>query len=408
MNSQQHAMTVANDVTIGQMIDGATRRLIVVAPGLSMEIAEDLAERWRLLGPGAVSVTLDVDPEVCRMGFGDIEAVKLLEQTARSMETTLNTHPGIRIGVIIADDETLIYAPTPLLVEASPRCPDEEAPAIKPNAIRVGLPPADLERDLGAGPDGVIDQIVGLDSARREVIEQVGEELKALPPQPFDLTRHLRVFTAHLEFVEFRMHGWKVHRRSVTLPPELVSVVDEKNRALLESKFHLLANVDTGAAFAGLERLKEYVAKRFLVSVPGYGSLIRIKDKPKFERAVATLGKMLNRACTRATHRLQKSIKDNVQTLTKALLPIVKRKLTEEEQCLLMPKSDEQWLSDELMALAGEASDLFKHAKVEVRYKGVTYETLNDKAFVKAVKKLMPDMTTLHHETDAAPASNPA
>ncbi|MEX2212627.1 MAG: hypothetical protein WD768_00770, partial [Phycisphaeraceae bacterium] len=378
-------------------------RLIVVAPGLHYRVAKTLAERWKLLGPLAVSITLDVDPEVCRLGFGDIEAVKLLESTARNMCTLLTTHPGIRIGVIIADDETLIYAPTPLLIEASPDALNEDATSIKPNAIRVGLPPADLERDLGAGPDGEGERIIGLDLVEHETLAAVEADLKELPPQPFDITRRLRVFTAHLEFVELRMIGWNLSRRTVTLPAELVGVIDEENRALLESKFRVLANTNIEDHFTHLERIKEFIVKRFLVHLPSYGALLRLKDKPKFELAIQTLTKMLNRACLRAKRKLQEKIDQNIAKLAEALLPILKRKPPKHRQDCLMLEDDATWLTGELQSLAGSAEDMFKHAKVEVRYKGVTYETLNDKAFVEAVQARMKDMTRLHDETDAAP-----
>jgi len=37
---------------------------------------------------------------------------------------TLNHNPGISIGLLIADDVTLIYNPTPLLIEAGSGQPD--------------------------------------------------------------------------------------------------------------------------------------------------------------------------------------------------------------------------------------------------------------------------------------------
>lgn len=73
MSASEHAMTVANDVVLGEIVDRAERRLIIVAPGMSAALAEIVAERWRLLGAEAVSITLDVDPEVCRLaGFDSI------------------------------------------------------------------------------------------------------------------------------------------------------------------------------------------------------------------------------------------------------------------------------------------------------------------------------------------------
>jgi len=61
--------TVASDDTLISMISAARERLVVVAPGLSRDVAAALADRINKDGgPPEISVTLDVDPEVCRLG----------------------------------------------------------------------------------------------------------------------------------------------------------------------------------------------------------------------------------------------------------------------------------------------------------------------------------------------------
>lgn len=88
MTSHGHAMTVADDGTLIDLITSARRRLVIIAPGLSASVAAAVAERWRALGPQAVTVTLDVDPEVCRLGLGEFGAVTRLSGTAAALHTT--------------------------------------------------------------------------------------------------------------------------------------------------------------------------------------------------------------------------------------------------------------------------------------------------------------------------------
>lgn len=52
---------------------------------------------------------------------------------------------------------TLIYAPTPLLIEAGPTRPDT------PNAILLGPVPPSVAAELGEGPRGLAERSVGLD-----------------------------------------------------------------------------------------------------------------------------------------------------------------------------------------------------------------------------------------------------
>lgn len=403
MSASKHAMTVANDVTLAELVGRAERRLIIVAPGLSLPLAEIVAERWRLLGTDAVSITLDVDPEVCRLGYGDIEAVELLSREAAALHTTLNTHAGVRIGVVIADDETLIYAPTPLHIEAGPKV-DGTKP-VKPNAIRVGLPPADLERDLGAGPEGLKEQTIGLDTADRAQIQEVKADLDARPPQPFDVSRRLRVFTAHLGFVELRLLGCNVSRRMIQIPSDLVGLADEKTRKLLESKFRLVDEADAGVWGEEIVRIKEFIVRRFLVLLPSFGYVVRLHEKAKFELAVRTLQKMLNRARHRKCSSLQAAIDRRLGALEAALLPAVTKQPPERWNTGLFDSDVAPFLRKELSDLAGTAEEMLEKARVEVRYKGVTYETLNAPEFIEAVQKAMPDMDVLHDECDAAPAT---
>ncbi len=103
------SFTVASDENLNRLILTATERLVVVAPGLSLEVALTLANRIkRDGGPKVVSVILDVDPEVCRLGFGDIESLDLIGSALALKGLQIHTQKGVRIGLVIADGEVLV------------------------------------------------------------------------------------------------------------------------------------------------------------------------------------------------------------------------------------------------------------------------------------------------------------
>src|SRR5690349_18619460 len=106
------------DADLIGLVSCVRRRLAVIAPGLSVPVAEALVETWRRLGPQAVQVILDPDPEVCRMGYGDFAALKLLQETAEAMGARIHQQPGLRIGVVVTDEATAVFSPTPLLIES--------------------------------------------------------------------------------------------------------------------------------------------------------------------------------------------------------------------------------------------------------------------------------------------------
>ncbi len=110
MQISSDAITVANDESLSEVIRSAQKRLVVLTPAVSIRVAEAIAERWKVLGKDAVTVVLDVDPEVYRLGYGDIKALELLEPVAADLGVMVNRHKGIRVGMVIADDRTLVYS----------------------------------------------------------------------------------------------------------------------------------------------------------------------------------------------------------------------------------------------------------------------------------------------------------
>ncbi|WP_141194944.1 hypothetical protein [Maliponia aquimaris] len=101
------------------MIQSARRRLVVIAPALSKAVANALAERFDELAELDIRVIVDADAEVYRLGFGEREARQLIRDAASRSLLDLREQPGVRIGVIISDDGTMVFAPVSKNIEAS-------------------------------------------------------------------------------------------------------------------------------------------------------------------------------------------------------------------------------------------------------------------------------------------------
>jgi hypothetical protein len=89
-----------------------------VGPGLSDAVAAVLAERWAGLGPTAVEVVLDADADLCRMGYCDGQALRILLDTAKRMEAPIHRQTGVRLCVLEIDGEKIILSGQP---EYAPR-----------------------------------------------------------------------------------------------------------------------------------------------------------------------------------------------------------------------------------------------------------------------------------------------
>jgi len=221
------AITSVDDAKLISLIARAEDHVVFAAPGVTSDIADALAAACRRLGAGRFRVVLDVDPEVCRLGYGTLDGLKRLQEATQNVHGPLCHEPRLRLGLLVADDRTVVFSPTPLLIEDSPT--DN-----RPNAIEIGQPPAAEERDLGReGRD--CDWRIGRDEVRPERVLVVERELAAAPPVKFDLARRVRVFTSRFQFVELEMSGCFMSRKRVRIPAELVGFAQSKD---LERKFH--------------------------------------------------------------------------------------------------------------------------------------------------------------------------
>ena len=129
MTDPTRTFAVASDEALVQLITGARNRLVVIAPALTKPVADVVARRLEELGHLAVTIILDSDPEVYRLGFGDQDALDTIRAASANNLSDLREQPGVRIGVVISDDTTTVYSPVSKNIEAGSTS-DE-----KPNAI---------------------------------------------------------------------------------------------------------------------------------------------------------------------------------------------------------------------------------------------------------------------------------
>ena len=121
--------TVVNDDVLVDAINKATSKIVYIAPGISKAVALALGNRFGSLGTLSMTIIVDNDPEVYRLGYGETEGLDHIKKLSDEHMLGLRQQPGVRIGVLITDDTTMIYSPTPHLIEAGSTQDD------KPNAI---------------------------------------------------------------------------------------------------------------------------------------------------------------------------------------------------------------------------------------------------------------------------------
>lgn len=394
-----HSVYHADNESLANTIKLTTRRLLYMAPGVTMAVATQLNNAWERIGIDNVNIILDVDAEIFRLGYGEIEALTMLETKAREKGTIISHQPGVRIGLLIADEEVIVFTPTPLLIETDSKQPDQ------PNAIRLEKLPENVAKDLGLGPQGVIDQNVGLAKAPSKAIEKVAEELKLNPPMKFNVAKSIMVFNSWFEFVEFELKNCFISRKAVPLKSDLFGLIKgEKAYDSLSSSFKLIGK-NSSLSEKKLADKKKKITDRYLIQIKGYGTVILRNKKEEFDKEIVTFKKDIKKFQAEIENKLNKEITQNIKTLVAALLPAVIRKPPERWNKFISSNDKKErdrqikeLLQNEISDAFGSAKKLIDEMDASVVYKGITYELLNDAKFIEAAKKALPTMKSLHWE----------
>lgn len=399
MSDVSEGFTVATDGVVCDLVREARERLVLVAPALTPGVADALVSRLDALDRRAVTIVLDSDPEVYRLGYGTLSACESVTAAAQARGIAIRQQPGIRIGLVISDARTLIFTPVPALVEAGPNTHGQA------NAIRLDTPPRAVEADLGLRDEPAR---VGSRLMTPDDVEEVKRDLTANPPQKFDLARMVRTFNAYIEFVELEVRGTEVARHLVTIPTHLMAVVPARTRKNLRTSCRVVGEDD---AISGdkIARERRLHTRRFLKVIPGYGTAIRRKDRDEFDKAVKRLQASVEAFGEKVQAKLHEQIERSIKELERSLLPALVRRPPEDWIPMTGESPDKDTIKDllnfELRAAFGTAAEMTRQMSVTCRFKGVTYELLTDPDFVEKARAAFPDLPGLHDEKVAAVAS---
>lgn len=302
----KRTFTVATDAAVISMIESAKRRLVVIAPALSLAVATALAARFDDLERLDLRVILDADAEVYRLGFGEREALDVIRDAASRNLLDLRVQPGVRIGVVISDEDTMVFAPISKNIEAG------SDTAEKPNAIVLRGTSADsIVVAAGAqpgdnNPSGEIGN-AALDPAK---VAAMQNDLERNPPARFDITRRLQVFSSRVVYVEFEISGFSLSRKQVPLPDDFSTVNDANLQAQISSRLRApMAAVGAVEVVVGdgkdaktalvddawLRKERKRIEDLYTFQIDNFGRVILREDRKDFDAAVKSFLKVVER-----------------------------------------------------------------------------------------------------------------
>ena len=391
------SFTTSSDDRLIALIEGAKDRLAIIAPGLTTPVARALTGRMEELSTLSLTVILDADAEVYRMGYGDVEALEIIREASCKQMFDLREQPGVRIGVVVSDDRTMVYAPVSRNVEAGSTTEE------KPNAIMLhGGATEKLAEATGMAEGEMEVGVTGMDPDR---VAEMSADLKTNPPYPFDLTRMLKVFVTEVQFIEFRVLNATFGSRKIKLPPSFQKFEDEALRRNIDSSLRIPIDLENEIdvsikSYRGDEKLKvnEAAIKRerkeiervFFHDWKGRGKVILRKDREQvtkeLDRLVAIVKeyhKALRVEFVSSRKVFCKQLVVEFLELWKNTPPVhlVRRGKTDEQSCRQDIEFEANGMFDRAVAFGAPETKLV--------YKDISIEDLKDKELMSSLQRLM-------------------
>lgn len=402
-----------NTDRLTERIASASRYVIYAAPSVAIEPAKALVDRSR--NAVKLHVVLDVDAEPMRLGLGDPQGLPYL------FDNGIEIHKahGLRIGVLVVDDEAWVYSPTPEIILTQPDASLSNAVKVSTDFALEMIPavaPA-IAEELNILDASVIDQPVsaepeiGRTVATKEEVREVKESIASNPPVKFDHERHLRVYKSLFQFIKIEYSGGHITGRTIKIPSSLHSIAAEDSdlRDRIRSTCRL---VDAHSPFTkNLRGLRQKVHRlRTDYACPlgkRYGSIILRRIRPEVDEKVEQLRNEIKSLSESIETSLQEAIDDNRKKLVEMLLPGVKNNppiyLRARAAHGITDETAREYVEKELDQEIPDAKSLITKMQLHCDYKDITYEMLTDKGFVDLVKKKFRlDIETLHSEETAA------
>jgi hypothetical protein len=401
MTSDGRTFAVASDEALVELISRARNRLVVIAPALTQAVANALSRRFDDLGD-AMTVILDSDPEVYRLGFGDQAALETIRTASAKNLFDLREQAGVRIGVVISDHTTMVYSPVSKNIEAGSTSVE------KPNAIMLSGSAADRIA-TAAGSNTAEDAPrpeVGNKALEPSKVKQMQTDLKANPPKPFDITRKMNVFTSKVQYVEFSASNYRLTTRQIPLPSELVDVADDDLRNRISSRMRApldaIGKLEVKIDYDGksesikvdddwLNNERKRVEHEYTYPINNFGRVILYTDRDAFNKATSRFKSIVE--------KYQGAMHDALVTkqaeFEKRIVDEFSRRWEQHP-----PKHFARWGIEPTPEKIGAdlqkvAQELFQSAitfdppVVKILYKNVAPENIRDKRFLDELKRIM-------------------
>lgn len=246
-------------------INTAKTRVAFIGTGFNSNVADAVVKKRNLVE----NIIFDNNSDVYRIGYGYAESLKILRDAGIQMQETHN----IRINVLVADDEALIYSPTPLIVENPVKESFPNGIIIDYDAVAGLFNVVEIANKQFAKEKGLTDsqsdtQKLVVTTLTDTSISQTLQIIKENPPK-LDLHRKLNVYNARIKFIEIQLSGFNIKQHKVKIPSDLLLVAkdDENVQKQLSATYNLFNTFDKESNLVKRTKKIQDSVKRFIIKV---------------------------------------------------------------------------------------------------------------------------------------------
>lgn len=404
---------------IAVAIRTARRRVILCTSGFTDPVAAALVAQTRSLGRDHVRAVVDASDGAARSGYGYFDAIK----QAYDEGVDIRKEKGLRLSVLIVDDEGWCFALPPLMIE------DVAEHAVAPNAVRlassqvkeladsiVPSPVAGVSRPavtpLSRAPDAPVvpppptspipqaipsAPEIGKTPLQADEVAETVRRLEVNPPQKFDLARKVLVFNAYIEFIEIELLGTQIDRHRVQLPKDLIlAASDKETRKRLQASFDLIKDTSLLKREADALRSKVDEVRTKMARSTGkrYGTILLRSHKEAIEKRILELQREVEAFKGNVFVRIGNELRSSRTQLVKSLVPIIRKNPPVELKFSVSGRLTNEivaaYLERRLNDVFPKPEELISQMELTYSFKGVTYPTLNELDFQETVRRVYP------------------
>jgi len=373
-----NSFTHINSKILAGLIKLTENKLILVSPGLTNEVAVSIAQQLNQNRIKAVEVIIDSNPDAIRYGYGQLEAIKTLQ----NLNIKLRTQPGIRIGIIITDSVSLMFSPTPQNLE------EEIKSNSTPNAIY--LEKKQVEEILDSilpetvKNSGAREIEIGKNEIKKEEMKAIEKDLNERPPIKPDLERRMRVISSVFQFVDAEFKGARIFNNSFSLTGRDLGIKDDELASRISARYQLFNQKQMTKLKEefDLESVLNRIKDAYLKKIPNYGSVLHYRNVKDFNEAIEEFKSELKKTKPALEKLFAKMLIDSRKTL----FSFIKENLTknynaDELKKIMKPFPIDQFIQHYLDKKIKSATNTITDISFTFKITNVSSQLINDEEF---------------------------